>query len=143
MEIRAYEDSDRASVVALWNEAFPDPAPHNDPALVIDQKTRTDDGLFFVACEKSRVVGTVMGGYDGHRGWVYTLAVAPGSRRNGVGRSLMQHLEEELRQRGCGKINLQVRGGNEAITAFYEQMGFSVEDRVSMGKLLQNGRPEC
>lgn len=142
MNIRAYDDADRASVIALWNEVFPNPAPHNDPSLVIDQKTWAGDGLFFVACEESQVIGTVMGGYDGHRGWVYTLAVAPGSRRNGAGRSLMQHLEDELRRRGCRKVNLQVRGGNEAVRAFYEQMGFSVEDRVSMGKLLPNGRSE-
>ena len=81
-----------------------------------------------------------MGGYDGHRGWVYALAVTPGRRRNGIGRGLMRHLEDELKNRGCSKINLQVRVGNEAITAFYEQMGFSVEDRISMGKLLPNDR---
>ena len=142
MNVRAYQDSDRASVIALWNEVFPNPTPHNDPGLVIDQKKQVDDGLFLVACEESKVVGTVMGGYDGHRGWIYTLAVAPCRRRHGVGRSLMKRLEDELRKRGCRKVNLQVRGGNEPVRAFYEQMGFSVEDRVSMGKLLRDSCPE-
>ena len=140
MNIRTYRDSDRDSVVALWNEVFPNPAPHNDPNRAIEEKNREDDGLFFVACEESDIVGTVMGGYDGHRGWVYALAVAPGKRRNGIGRCLMQRLEEELRRRGCRKVNLQVRAGNEDVVAFYEAVGFRVEDRISMGKLIPNER---
>ena len=140
MNIRTYRDSDHASVIALWNEVFPNPAPHNDPYRVIEEKKREKDGLFFVACEASHVVGTVMGGYDGHRGWVYTLAVAPGKRRSGIGRWLMRRLEEELGQRGCSKVNLQVRAGNEDVVAFYEEIGFRVEDRISMGKLIQNDR---
>jgi hypothetical protein len=81
-----------------------------------------------------------LGGYDGHRGWVYSLAVAPQLRRNGIGRDLMRHLESTLRSLGCVKVNLQVRTKNEHVVAFYEQLGFCVENRISMGKLLGDSR---
>ena len=86
--------------------------------------------------------GTVMGGYDGHRGWVYSLAVVPEVRRRGVGTALMRHVERELAVRGCPKVNLQVLASNAATVAFYEKLGYSVEERVSMGKLLRPGTIE-
>jgi hypothetical protein len=140
MEIRLYQEADRAGVVALWTDVFPNPAPHNEPGLAFDRKRGVDDGLFFVAVDGRQVVGTVLGGYDGHRGWVYSLAVAPQLRRNGIGRDLMRHLESTLRSLGCVKVNLQVRTKNEHVVAFYEQLGFCVENRISMGKLLGDSR---
>jgi ribosomal protein S18 acetylase RimI-like enzyme len=77
-----------------------------------------------------------MGGYDGHRGWVYSLAVSPPARRRGVGTALMAHLERELAARGCPKVNLQVLASNAGTVRFYEKVGYAVEERVSMGKLL-------
>lgn len=134
MHIRPFQDGDTASVIALWREALPDSAPHNEPARVIHQKTSVERDLFFVAVVDSTVVGTVMGGYDGHRGWVYALAVAPAYRRQGVASALLTHLEAALAQRGCPKINLQVRSSNKEVVAFYEKLGYKVEERVSMGK---------
>ena len=134
MRIRAFLDADSASVITLWNGVFPDSAPHNDPAMMIRQKVRQERDLFYVAVAEEDVIGTVMGGYDGHRGWVYSLAVSPACRRQGVASALMKHLEAALVERGCLKINLQVRAGNEAVIGFYEQLGYSVEQRVSMGK---------
>jgi ribosomal protein S18 acetylase RimI-like enzyme len=77
-----------------------------------------------------------MGGYDGHRGWVYSLAVRPDLRRRGVGTALMRHVERALADLGCPKVNLQVLASNAATVAFYRGLGYDVEERLSMGKVL-------
>ena len=77
-----------------------------------------------------------MGGFDGHRGWIYSLAVDATHRRQGVGRALVRQMEFLLRQRGCLKLNLQVRASNAAVIDFYEELGFEVEQNISMGKRL-------
>jgi ribosomal protein S18 acetylase RimI-like enzyme len=136
MEIRSYIESDREAVVALWREVFGYSAPHNDPAIVVERKLAVQRELFFVAVVEGELAGTVMGGYDGHRGWIYSLAVAPRFRRHGIGTALMRHVEKALADRGCPKINLQVIASNSAVVAFYRKLGYSVEERVSMGKLL-------
>ena len=136
MPIRLYEDADESAVVGLWREALPDAAPHNDPAAAIRKKVAVGDGLFFVAEVGGNVVGTVMGGYDGHRGWVYSVAVGAPYRRRGIGGALVRHLEAALAGRGCLKVNLQVRASNAAVVAFYEGLGYGVEELISMGKRL-------
>jgi ribosomal protein S18 acetylase RimI-like enzyme len=136
MQIRPYEETDEPAVVALWNEVLPDAAPHNDPATTIRKKLAVQRELFFVGLLDGVVVGTVMGGYDGHRGWVYAVAVRPSCRRRGVGTALLRRLEAALAERGCLKVNLQVRAGNADAVAFYDRLGYSVEERVSMGKRL-------
>ena len=125
-------------MVALWARVFglESDTPHNDPEVAIGLKTAYDPGLFLVAVADRRVVGTVMGGYDGHRGWVYSLAVEEGERRMGIGTALMREVEQKLRVLGCRKVNLQVVGTNSGVVGFYEGLGFSVEDRISMGKRL-------
>jgi ribosomal protein S18 acetylase RimI-like enzyme len=92
-----------------------------------------------VAWEDSQLVGTVVAGYDGHRGWVYYLAVSPGHRRQGIGRALMLRVEKELAQLGCPKLNLQVRSSNPLAVEFYRHLGYEVEDRMSLGKRLKAG----
>jgi ribosomal protein S18 acetylase RimI-like enzyme len=92
--------------------------------------------LFFVAAVDGAVVGTVMGGYDGHRGWVYSVAVDPRHRRRGIGAALLRRLEAALTERGCLKVNLQVRAWNAGVVPFYEKLGYRVEEVVSMGKRL-------
>jgi hypothetical protein len=134
--IRPYEDADEPAVIALWNEDRSDTAPHNDPATVIRNKLSVERDLFLVAVVDGAVVGTVMGGYDGHRGWVYAVVVEPSFRRRGLGSALIRRLEALLADRGCMKVNLQVRATNAAVVAFYEQLGYAVEERVSMGKRL-------
>jgi ribosomal protein S18 acetylase RimI-like enzyme len=136
MQVRPYDDADEAAVIALWNEVLPDDAPHNDPATAIRNKLAVERDLFFVAIEGAIIVGTVLGGYDGHRGWVYSLAVRPQHRRCGVGSALVRRLEQALAGRGCLKVNLQVRSSNAGVVAFYEKLGYAVEPRVSMGKRL-------
>jgi ribosomal protein S18 acetylase RimI-like enzyme len=136
MEIRLYDEGDDQAVIALWTTVFGYTAPHNDPARVIRQKLAVQRDLFFVALLDEILVGSVMGGYDGHRGWIYSLAVSPDARRRGIGTALMKRIEQELAERGCPKINLQVLSTNAATLAFYQKLGYSVEQRVSMGKVL-------
>jgi len=137
VELRVYQDAtDRAHVIALWEEVFGYSADHNVPSLVIDQKLRAGDALFFVCRESDRVVGTIMSGYDGHRGWLYSLAVHPLARKQGYGERLVRHAESELAARGCLKVNLQILESNKAVATFYERLGYCVEPRVSMGRRL-------
>jgi ribosomal protein S18 acetylase RimI-like enzyme len=136
MPIRRYQAADEDAVIALWREVLPDSAPHNDPATSIRNKLAVDRDLFLVAEVDGKVVGTVMGGYDGHRGWIYSVAVNPHYRRQGIGRDLLLELEAILASLGCLKVNLQVRASNVGVIAFYEKLGFAVEQHVSMGKRL-------
>jgi len=92
--------------------------------------------LLLVAVMNEVVVGTAMAGYDGHRGWVYYVAVKPERRRHGIGSALMRRVEEELAHMGCPKLNLQVRANNDEVVAFYKRLGYDIEERVSMGKRL-------
>jgi ribosomal protein S18 acetylase RimI-like enzyme len=131
----------RSQVVALWKNVFGYEATHNNPCLAIDKKLEVDDELFFVAVMDAAVVGTIMAGYDGHRGWLYSLAVDPLHRRQGIGSRLVSHAERALTHKGCVKINLQILEGNESVTAFYETLGFSVEKRISMGKRIPANVP--
>jgi len=77
-----------------------------------------------------------MAGYDGHRGWLYAIAVHPEQQRNGIGAKLVFHAEAVLGKLGCRKVNLQMRRGNHQVSAFYRGLGYAAEDRISMGKLL-------
>ena len=136
MQIRPYLERDELDVTALWNEVLPGDAPHTDPATSIRQKLAVDRELFLVAEVDGQVVGTAMGGYDGHRGWIYSVAVGPLHRQRGVGSALIRRLEAELVERGCLKVNLLVRRSNDGVVGFYEKLGFNVEDFISMGKRL-------
>ena len=124
----------RDQVEALWKLVFAYTDARNATSLIIDRKCAAGDGLFFVATAGDVVVGTVMAGYDGHRGWIYSMAVHPEYRHGDIGSSLLSHAEDTLTALGCVKINLQVMPGNDAAQEFYEANGFSVENRISMGK---------
>ena len=140
--IRGYDDAtDRAGVMDLWRVAFGYEAAHNDPALAIAKKVAVNDGLFFVATLGASLVGTVMAGYDGHRGWLYSVAVHPQRRGLGLGSQLVRAAELALTQRGCVKINLQLLASNQATAAFYESLGYAMEPRVNMGKVLSVNVP--
>ena len=122
--------------MALWTKVFGYDGLHNDPYVSIERKTSRDPDLFMVALANGKVVGTVMGGYDGHRGWVYSLAVDDRERHKGIGSTLIDKIEESLKALGCLKVNLQVVASNSGVVEFYEKLGFTVEDRISMGKRL-------
>lgn len=142
MRIRPYRAADQDAVIALWTSCGL-VRPANDPELEIAMKLVAGGKWLLVAEASSglgatkRVVGTVMAGYDGHRGWINYLAVEPKSRGGGIGRALMAEAERKLEAAGCPKINLQVRTENAAVTGFYERLGFSVDAVVSMGKRLE------
>lgn len=136
LEIRPFGDDDQAAVVDLWRVCFPNDPPYNAPDKVIERKRLVQPGLFLVGLVEGTVVCTVIGGYDGFRGWVYHLATAPEHRRKGFGRQMMNEVEGRLADVGCPKLNLQVRATNEAVVAFYEALGYRVEERVSLGKRL-------
>ncbi len=135
-QIRPYQASDEPSVVALLSQVLPSSAPHNNPSTSIRKKLLAGDGLLLVAEVNGQLAGTAMGGYDGHRGWIYSVAVLPQYRRQGVGSSLIHALEQLLTKLGCLKINLQVVASNAAVVEFYKKLGFEIEERLSMGKKL-------
>lgn len=138
--IRTVRESDTDAVVALWRDVFPeydDPArPQRDPRASIARKLAFGDGLFWLMETGGRVVGTAMAGYDGHRGWIYSIGVAPGERRRGFARALLAHAESELRARGCPKINLQVLAVNEQALHFWRAAGYQPDHVVSFGRRL-------
>ena len=136
-EITEFDNSKhREMVISLWKDVFGYEAAHNAPDIVIDKKKDFDDGLLFVAIDNYDVIGTVMAGYDGHRGWIYSIAVSKKYRNKGLGSALLAFAEEKLSDRGCMKINLQIMDGNESVEAFYLSNGYQTEKRINMGKRL-------
>jgi len=135
MLIRPFEERDTEAVVALWS-ACDLTRPWNDPYRDIARKLEVQRELFLVGEEDGRVIATAMIGYEGHRGWVNYLAVDPALRGGGRGRALMAEAERLLLERGCPKLSLQVREGNEAALGFYRALGYQVDAAVSMGKRL-------
>jgi ribosomal protein S18 acetylase RimI-like enzyme len=139
--IRAFRDADEAAVVDLWRVCFPGDPARNDPHQVIRRKRRVQADLFLVGLLDGELVCTVLAGFDGFRGWVYHLATAAEHRRRGFARQMMSEVEQRLTERGCPKLNLQVRATNDAVVAFYKALGYEVEDRVSLGKPLIPDEP--
>jgi ribosomal protein S18 acetylase RimI-like enzyme len=135
MRIRPFQRADEDAVVALWRECGLT-RPWNDPHKDIARKLAVQPELFLVGIVDDAVVASVMAGYEGHRGWVNYLAVAPACRGRGFARALMSHVEELLLARGCPKVNLQVRNANAEAIAFYRHLGYLQDDSVSLGKRL-------
>ena len=140
MRIRPFEQGDEEAVVALW-ERCGLLRPWNDPRKDIRRKLAVQRELFLVGEVDAAVVAVAMAGYDGHRGWVNYFAVDPDHRHEGLGRQLMDDVEQRLRRLGCPKINVQIRGDNEAAIGFYASIGFAEDDCVSMGKRLEVDGP--
>ncbi|WP_345811447.1 GNAT family acetyltransferase [Paraburkholderia sp. PREW-6R] len=140
LSIRCFDASDTDAVIALWQQAFPEyrdvTRPQRNPHLSIANKLATQPELFFVAVLGERIVGTVMGGYDGHRGWMYSLAVDESVRRHGIGTRLVAHVESALTALGCPKVNLQVLSARNEIRGFYEVLGYRADPVISLGKRL-------
>jgi len=140
MRVRSYEEADESGVIALWRECDL-VRPWNDPQKDIQRKLKVWPEGFRVAEADGRIVGTIMVGYEGHRGWINYLAVSPNCRKRGLGRQLMNEAERLLKARGCPKINLQVRVTNSAAVAFYKRLGFRPDEVVSFGKRLIEDDP--
>jgi len=133
--VRPFKEADEARVLELWQLGGL-VRPWNDPKRDIERKLKLQRELFLVAELDGVVVGVVMAGYEGHRGWVNYLAVDIGQRRRGIGTALMRDVERRLRLLGCPKLNLQVRRENLGVQAFYAAIGFSEDAAISMGKRL-------
>ncbi len=133
MIIRAFDVADTEEIVQLWDECNLT-RPQNDPRADILRKLTVQPELFLVGTVDGRIAGSVMAGYDGHRGWINYLAVAPAERGTGHGRQLMAAVERLLSERGCPKVNLQIRAGNEAAIGFYRSIGYLNDEVLSFGK---------
>ena len=134
--LRAFAPADTPALVALW-QACGLTRPWNDPYRDIERKRAVDPELLLVAERAGELVASVMIGYEGHRGWINYLAVAPVCQREGIGRALMAHAEHLLRERGCPKINLMIRGDNTEALAFYRRLGYIADDAIALGKRLE------
>ncbi len=133
-EIVIYDDRFFDDVKTLWRDAPLDQRDWRAPEFVIPAKTAIQPELFLVALSGDRVIGTTIAGYDGHRGWLYTVAVLKSWRREGVGSALLREAERRMLALGCPKINVQIVLTNAAVGAFYERHGYAIEERVSMSK---------
>jgi ribosomal protein S18 acetylase RimI-like enzyme len=138
LHVRPVTAADAEAVLALWRVVFPvydDPAhPQRDPAASLARKLAFGDGLFWLAEHDGRVVGTAMAGYDGHRGWLYSVGVHPEARRSGVGAQLVAEAERALAALGCPKVNLQVFADNASAQEFWQSVGYEQDHVVSLGK---------
>lgn len=140
MNIRVYQPADESQVIDLWTRCGL-VKPQNNPQADIQRKLADSPELFLVGIMDGQIIATVMAGYEGHRGWINYLAVAPHLQKEGHGREIMRHAEDLLHARGCPKINLQVRSTNEQVIEFYKRIGFAVDDVVSLGKRLVADAP--
>jgi ribosomal protein S18 acetylase RimI-like enzyme len=137
MEIRCFRPEDESSVLTLWQQCGLT-RPWNDPHRDICRKLKVNPEMFLVGLVDGQVVATVMAGYEGHRGWLNYLAVAPEFQRHGLARTIVTAAEQLLGRAGCPKINLQIRTSNQALIEFYRRLGYSIDDVVSMGKRLEH-----
>lgn len=147
INIRPFHTDDLDDVIALWRELGL-ATPQNDSKKDIDRKLKVNPELFLVAQltngaqqangaqQGDEIVGSVMGGYEGHRGWINYLGVASRCQRQGIASLLMSHVEAELLAKGCPKINLQVRNANTSVLAFYAARGYFDDNVVGLGKRL-------
>jgi ribosomal protein S18 acetylase RimI-like enzyme len=135
MQIRPFRLADEPAVIALWNECGLT-RRWNDPHKDIARKLTVQPELFLVGMTEGAVMASLMAGYEGHRGWMNYLAVAPRFRGRGLGRALVEHVERLLLERGCPKVNLQVRATNLEAVAFYRRLGYAQDESISLGKRL-------
>jgi ribosomal protein S18 acetylase RimI-like enzyme len=135
MDIRRFRLSDQDSVIRIWEDCGLT-RPWNDPRKDIARKLSEQPELFLVGVCGGAIVGTAMAGFDGHRGWIYYVAVAPAHQGRGYGRRLMQEAERLLQQRGCPKLNLQVRASNIGALDFYRKLGYLQDDVICLGRRL-------
>ena len=138
--LRPYQPGDREALVWLWSVCQLT-RPWNDPYRDIDRKLARDASNLVVLHDDGELVGSVMVGYDGHRGWINYLAVHPNYQRQGLGRLLMGEAESRLRELGCAKVNLQIRASNKDAIEFYRRVGYAVDDVISMGRRLEHDGP--
>jgi ribosomal protein S18 acetylase RimI-like enzyme len=134
-DIAALRPGDRAAAVALW-ESSGLTRPWNDPYLDFDRALAGPSSTVLGTFADGDLAGTAMVGHDGHRGWVYYLAVTERLRGRGLGRALMTACEAWVAERGIPKLQLMVRSGNAGVVAFYERLGYIDGEVVVLGRFL-------
>lgn len=135
MRLRTFELADEEAIIRLW-ERCGLTRPWNDPRKDIARKLGEQPELFVVGLLDEAVIASAMAGFDGHRGWVYYFAVAPEHRRRSYGRQLMAEVERRLKERGCPKLNLQVRSSNAEVIAVFRKLGYVQDEVMSLGRRL-------
>jgi len=138
VQLHEFQIGDYREILRLWKEAGLVIRPGDDLGGV-EQKLQRDPDLFLVAREGDEIVGCVMGGWDGRRGWIYHLAVKASRRRRGIAKALMKELEARLAQRGAKKVNAQVYRSNTASLRFFDECGYEANlDLIMIGKSLDS-----
>ncbi len=139
MIIRSFHREDTDNVISLWKRCNL-LVSWNNPRLDIERKLKVNPDLFVVGEIDEKIIATAMGGYEGHRGWINYLAVAPEYRRKGLAKRVVQYLENKLKELGCPKINIQVRASNQEVIKFYDGIGYNKEELINFGKrLIEDG----
>ncbi|MBC8192832.1 MAG: GNAT family acetyltransferase [FCB group bacterium] len=137
MQIRSYNQSDESSIITLW-EKCDLIRSWNNPRKDIYRKLKVQPELFLVGVLEGDIIASAMAGYEGHRGWINYLAVAPDHRLKGFGRKIMLEIERLLEIAGCPKINLQIRESNTPAVKFYKSLGYEIDEVLSLGKRLDS-----
>mgnify|MGYP001246392166 CR=1 FL=1 len=134
--VREYRDDDLQAVTRLWRESFPDDVERKEQHVTMIAKRAHREGLLLVADQGGAIIGSVIAGYDGHRGRLYAVAVDADHRRHAIGTALVRSVETRMAALGCVRINLQIGVEKAAIARFYHQLGYEVEERINMAKSL-------
>ena len=138
-EIATYNQNHQKALIELWRKCNL-VVPQNDPTEDIQKKLEFQPDLFLIALLDSKLIGSVIVGYEGHRGWLNYLAVHPDYRNRGYGKKLVERAIAELEKLGCLKLNVQVRESNISAVRFYEHLGFRDDHVVSLGLRLKQRR---
>ena len=133
--VRSYRESDKEYVIQLWKECEL-VVPWNDPQQDIERKQSVQSELFLIGLINDEIIATAMAGYDGHRGWVYYLAVKPKYQQQDIGKKIMKEAEARLLSLGCPKLNIMVRSTNLEVINFYKSIGYKIDAVTSLGKRL-------
>ena len=133
--IRTYRPDDAKAVIDLWKECGLI-VPWNNPATDINRKCADSPQMFFIGELENELAASCMAGYDGHRGWIYFLAVKYSQRGKGLASRLVDHVEKELIELGCPKVELMVRKNNDGVIAFYKSIGFDPDPVIVLSKRL-------
>jgi len=133
--IRQFVPNDTNRVIFIWEQC--DLVRNwNNPNFDIQRKLNFQKELFFVGLFNDEIIATAMFGYDGHRGWLNYFAVLPNFQKRGFGKQLMTFGEMALIEKGCPKLNLQIRNDNTKAINFYQKVGYKEDAAVSFGKRL-------
>jgi ribosomal protein S18 acetylase RimI-like enzyme len=140
LDISTAEDADEVGIVTLW-ERCDLTRPWNDPRADLAKARKGPESAVLVGRDQQSVLATVMVGHDGHRGWLYYVAVDPEHRKNGYGRAIVTAAEDWLRARGIEKLQLLVRPENTQAQAFYETLDYDEQPRIIYAKWLDGREP--